>query len=251
MLSIHPGAGSAVCYTLGTIVVMEILHRAPSRLKDLFGPEYRSSLIAALLLLGVSYVAEHFANLYELEYSMRPTSTYVGDLLLDNLPIVNLNLIIIEGALFSIVLGTLFVLSKPRYVLFSLKAVALFIAIRALFISLTHVGIYPGNIDPGLGFFDGVYTYLNFQTGFFFSGHTGMPFLMALIFWGPSRVRTIFLALSLVFAVAVLLAHIHYSIDVLAAPFMAYGIFKIARSLFPRDYALIKPTAEQEDPAGG
>lgn len=209
-------------------------------LKDLFKPAWRSSLAFALLFLGVSFVLEHFANAYELVYSLRPTSTYVGDLLLDNLPVVNLNLIIIEGALLSIVLGTLFVFSNPRYVLFSLKALALFIATRALFVSLTHVGIYPGNIDPGLGFFDGIYSYLNFQTGFFFSGHTALPFLMALIFWDRFRARVVLLSLSLVFAAAVLLAHIHYSIDVLAAPFMAYGIFKIARYLFPRDYALIE-----------
>ena len=206
--------------------------------KDLFGPEHRYSLITAFLLLGGAYVAEHFANLYELEYSLRPTSTYVGDLLLDNLPVVNLNLIIIEGALFSIVVGVLFVLSKPRYILFSLKALALLIVIRALFISLTHIGIYPGNIDPGLGFFSGIYTYLNFQTGFFFSGHTALPILMAFIFWDRRAVRIAFLALSLVFGVAVLLAHIHYSIDVFAAPFMAYGIFKLAQYLFPRDYEL-------------
>lgn len=208
-------------------------------LGDLFGRERLFSLITALLLLAGAYVAEHFANLYELVYSLRPTSTYVGDLLLDNLPVVNLNLIIIEGALLSIVFGTLFVLSKPRHVLFTLKALALFIAIRALFVSLTHVGIYPGNIDPGLGFFDSIYSYLNFQTGFFFSGHTGLPFLMALIFWDAFSTRVVFLSLSFIFAVAVLLAHIHYSIDVLAAPFMAYGIFKIARYFFPRDYELI------------
>jgi len=209
-------------------------------IKKLFGLEYRYSLIAALLFLGVAYVAEHFANLYEMEYSLRPTSTYVGDLLLDNLPVINLNFIIIEGALLSIVLGIFFVLSRPRSVLFTLKALALFIVIRAFCVSLTHVGIYPGNIDPGLGFFDGVYSYLNFQTGFFFSGHTGLPVLMALIYWRESPMRFIFLGLSLIFGVAVLLAHIHYSIDVFAAPFMAYGIFKLAQYLFPRDYELIQ-----------
>lgn len=209
-------------------------------LKRLFEPERIYSLVTAFLLLGISYVLEHAANVYELAYSMRPTSTYVGDILLDNLPIVNLNLIIIEGAFISIVVGVLFVFLRPRYILFSLKALALFIAIRALFVSLTHVGIYPGNVDPGFGFFSGIYTYLNFQTGFFFSGHTGLPILMALIFWDRFRIRIAFLALSAVFAAAVLLAHIHYSIDVLAAPFMAYGIFKIAQHLFPRDYELIK-----------
>jgi membrane-associated phospholipid phosphatase len=83
--------------------------------------------------------------------------------------------------------------------------------------------------------------YLNFQTGLFFSGHTALPFLVALIFWDNVRARTVLLLLSLVFAIAVLLAHIHYSIDVFAAPFMAYGIYAIAKYLFPRDYALIAP----------
>ncbi|OYV28025.1 MAG: hypothetical protein B7W98_00455, partial [Parcubacteria group bacterium 20-58-5] len=211
---------------------METRHTDAFTLRDIFGPAYRYSLLGALLLLAGAFVAEHFANLYELAYSLRPTSTYVGDLLLDNLPVVNLNFIIVEGALISILAGSLFVLLRPRHVLFSLKAVALFIAIRALFVSLTHVGIYPGNINPGAGIFDGIYLYLNFQTGFFFSGHTALPFLMALIFWRERLARIIFFVLSFVFGVAVLLAHIHYSIDVFAAPFMAYGIFNIARHLF-------------------
>ena len=212
--------------------------------RDLFRGEKLVSLITAFILLGGAYVAEHYANLYELEYSARPTSVYVGDILLDNLPIVDLNFIIIEVAFFSILLGAWYVLSKPRHVLFSLKAVALFIAIRALFVSLTHVGIYPGNLDPGLGFFNSIYEYLNLQKGFFFSGHTGLPLLIAFIFWENRRVRYTLIALSSIFAAAVLLAHIHYSIDVLAAPFMTYGIFKIAQYLFPRDWQLIKPTSE-------
>jgi len=209
--------------------------------RDIFGPEHRASLLGAFVLLGFAYVFEHFANLYELAYSIRPTSTYVGDLLLDNLPTFNLNLITIEGALFAIVFSTLFVASKPRYILFSLKALALFVAIRALFISLTHMGIYPGTIGPdGMGIFDSIYLYLNFQTGFFFSGHTGLPFLMALIFWEKPLPRLVFLLMSAVFGTAVLVAHTHYSIDVFAAPFMAYSIFKIAERFFPRDHKLIQ-----------
>jgi membrane-associated phospholipid phosphatase len=219
---------------------MQTQNEQPFTINDLFEPEHRYSLAGALLLLGFAYVCEHFANLYELAYSLRPTSTYVGDLLLDNLPVVNLNFIIIECALVCIVAGVVYVLLNPRYVLFSLKALALLIATRALFVSLTHVGIYPGNIDPGYGLFESVYMYLNFQTGFFFSGHTALPILMALIFWETYPARVVFLSLSVVFAVAVLLAHIHYSIDVLAAPFMAYGIFKIAQYFFPRDYELLQ-----------
>lgn len=208
--------------------------------RDLFSREWFPSLAGALALLGASYVVEHFANAYAFAYATRPTSSPVGDLILDNIPVIDLNFIIIEVALVSLVIGTLFVFSRPRYVLFSLKAIALFIIIRALFISLTHVGIHPENIAPGVGMFDAIYLYLNFQTGLFFSGHTGLPFLMALIFWETPRTRLVFLALSFIFAVAVLAAHIHYSIDVFAAPFMAYGIFRIAQYLFPRDYELVE-----------
>jgi PAP2 superfamily C-terminal len=210
-------------------------------LRDLFRRERLPSLLGAFALLGVAYIVEHFANVYAYDYSLRPTSNHVGDLILDNIPVVDLSFIIVEVALIAIVLGTLFVVfSKPRYVLFTLKAIALFIIIRAIFISLTHVGIHPDNILPGVGIFDSIYLYLNFQTGLFFSGHTGLPFLMALIFWNKPPVRIAFLSLSSVFAVAVLLAHTHYSIDVLAAPFMTYSIFVIARYFFSRDYELIE-----------
>lgn len=227
--------------TLGiSICCMEASRQAPFTYRDLFKRERTLSFVSAFVLLGAAFLFEHFANAYALVYSLRPSSTYVGDILLDNVPVVNLDFVIVEFALLCIVFGTIFVFSKPRYLLFTLKTVALFIAIRAFFISLTHIGIYPDHINLfGTGFLDSIYSYLNFQTGFFFSGHTGLPFLMALVFWKERIPRFILLSLSLIFATAVLLAHIHYSIDVFAAPFMAYGIFTIAKKLFPRDYALI------------
>jgi hypothetical protein len=216
-------------------------HTDSFSVRDVFRRERFPSLLGAFALLGVAYIVEHFANVYAYDYSLRSTSNPVGDLILDNIPVVGLNFIIVEVALISIVLGALFVVfAKPRYVLFTLKAIALFIITRAIFISLTHVGIHPDNIMPGVGVFDSIYLYLNFQTGLFFSGHTGLTFLMALIFWKEFPVRVVFLSLSVVFAVAVLLAHVHYSIDVLAAPFITYGIYKIARFLFSRDYELIE-----------
>jgi hypothetical protein len=209
--------------------------------KNLFSREWVRSLAGALLLISLAFVCQHVATEYALSYAERPTSVYVGDIVLDNLPVIDLSFIIIELALFAIVIGTSFVIFyRPRYILFTIKAIALFIAIRALFMSLTHMGIYPGHIGPGSGYFDFIYSYFNMQTGFFFSGHTGMPFLMALIFWDKKQERALFLLLSIVFAVAVLFTRIHYSIDVLAAPFMAYGIFKIAKYLFLRDYKLIE-----------
>lgn len=213
--------------------------------RDLFRRDRLPSLVSAIALLGVAYTFEHYANVYAFIYTERSTTTHVGDFILDGIPAIDLNFIIIEVALLAIVIGTAYVISKPRYLVFTLKAIALFIIIRAIFISLTHVGIHPENIAPGLGFFDAIYLYLHFQTGLFFSGHTGLPFLIALIFWEKPLVRNILLLLSFVFAVAVLLAHVHYSIDVFAAPFMAYGIYRIARHFFPKDHELIESVSNK------
>lgn len=218
---------------------MSLLLKDIFNVRDIFTKQHRWSLVTAIVLLVIAYVAEHFANAYELEYSVRATSTHVGDLLLDNLPVLDLNFLIVEGAIIGLVAGGIFLLMRPRYILFTLKAFALLVATRAFFISLTHVGIYPGVIHPDVGIFNGIYQYLNLETGYFFSGHTSVPFLFALIFWKEPRTRFIFLIVSFVMGTAVLLAHVHYSIDVFAAPFIAYGVFTMARNVFKSDFELI------------
>lgn len=215
------------------------------RIRDLLQPKWRSSLFAAFGLLALSLFAEYIATMYEIVYLARPTSVFVGDLILDNIPVIDLSLLIIDGAVIFIVLLSVFLYMRPRYVPFTVKALALFILTRAFFTSLTHMGIYPESITPGVGIFDSLYVYLNLQSGFFFSGHTGMPFLLAVIFWRERNTRAFFLFLSFVSGVAVLFAHVHYSIDVLAAPFMAFGIYHLAARFFPRDHSLIPKPKEK------
>ncbi|HBB03313.1 TPA: hypothetical protein DCZ39_00140 [Patescibacteria group bacterium] len=51
-----------------------------------------------------------------------------------------------------------------------------------------------------------------------------MPFLMALIFWKNKLMRYAFILAAMSFGIIVLLGHLHYSIDVLAAFFITYTI---------------------------
>ena len=51
-------------------------------------------------------------------------------------------------------------------------------------------------------------------------------------FWTAARKRSLAVGL-------LLLAHVHYSIDVFAASLIVYGIFTITKKLFPADYALV------------
>ena len=63
---------------------------------------------------------------------------------------------------------------------------------------------------------------------------------MGLIMWEEKFWRYAYLASSIVFGIAVLFAHVHYTIDVLAAPYMAYGIFKMSQYFFADDYKMIE-----------
>ncbi len=204
--------------------------------RQLLTKERLRSLFVGLILLGLALIFQYYSGIYSLDHSSR----FVGDLFLDNLPVINMNIVIINGALLSIALSTILVLTKPKYLLFAIKAVAMFIAIRSFFVVITHLGIYPDQIVPGHTLLDRLYVAMGLEAGYFFSGHTGLTFLMGLIFWDRKWWRYAYFVGAFIFGVSVLLAHVHYSIDVFAAPFMTYSIFKMAQYLFPKDYELIK-----------
>ncbi len=175
-------------------------------------------------------------------YSARQSvgAGYLSDLFLNNLPVVNLGFVIVGGAIVFWIFSCILLALRPKYLLFGVKAIALFIIFRAFFINLTREGIYPGGIVPGAGNAGyGFYHLITFQGNLFFSGHTGFAFLMALIFWDDKFLRWFFLTATVFFGAVVLLAHVHYSIDVFSAPFIVYGIFAITAKFFPRDHALM------------
>jgi hypothetical protein len=200
-----------------------------------FTKERVRSLCVGIFFLTLALIFQSYAS----EYSTANSGRFVGDLLLDHLPAIDLNVIIIEGAFFMILMTLCVLLLQPKRLTFAIKATAVFIAIRSVCVAVTHLGLYPNQILPGNGFIDQVYIALNLQAGYFFSAHTGLPFLMALVFWDDKPWRYIFLSVSVLFGISVLLAHIHYSIDVFAAPFMTYSIFKLAEYLFAGDYKRI------------
>jgi len=201
-----------------------------------FTKERIRSLFVGLFFLALALMLQGYAS----EYSTANSERYVGDLLLDHLPVVNLNLLIIEGAFFMVLITLCLLLLQPKRLTFALKTVAVFVAIRSVCVAVTHLGLYPNQVLPGNGFVDQVYIALNLQAGYFFSAHTGLPFLMALIFWDDKPWRHVFLTVSLLMGISVLLAHIHYSIDVVGAPFMTYSIFKLSQYLFAGDYKWIE-----------
>ena len=190
-----------------------------------------SDIVQSAAYLALSFVLNFYAGTFASQHA----SNSVTDILLDNLPVVNVDLVFVEGALLLWLFVGLLLLQRPERAPFLFKSMALFVLVRSAFIVLTHLGPFPERsaLDPSE-----VLRLFTFGADLFFSGHTGAPFLLALMFWKSPRLRAIFLAASGVFAVSVLLGHLHYSIDVFAAFFISYGTFDLAKVLFPREQIL-------------
>lgn len=170
-------------------------------------------------------------------YAKEEASSSVTDIILSNTRAYNLDGSFVWGSVVFWVLVAGLCFMKPRRIPFVTKSVALFVLIRSIFITLTHIGPFPDQIAIDYAGIIG-----NFTSGadLFFSGHTGLPFLMALVFWENYTLRCFFISSSVLFGIVVLAAHLHYSIDVVAAFFITYSIFHIAEYFFAKENALFK-----------
>ena len=190
-----------------------------------------SAPLAIVLFLFAVFVVQPLA----VRYATSRASNPVDDIVLSNTPIYDVGVFFVYGMFALIAFGILLLLAHPKRIPFVLHSLTLFIIIRALFVSMTHIGPYP---------IEGIYDYgetimkIFFGKDLFFSGHAGAPFLLALIFWQEPWLRYLFLVWSGFFGVIVLLGHVHYTIDVFAAFFITYGIYHIALWLFPKEHAL-------------
>lgn len=186
------------------------------------------SVLLGLILLATSLVINFFAG----QYADWSASSKVTDIILDHLPVVNVELVFIEGFGLFLIFVLALVLFEPKRLPFLLKSLALLVGVRSFFIVLTHLGPPVIITAAKLGVVGGKFT---FNGDLFFSAHTGIPFLFALIFWRCKVLRWVFVGFSVFFGVIVLLGHLHYSIDVFAAYFITFTIYSIAKYFFPQD----------------
>ncbi len=211
-----------------------MIKRIKERHNGFWNKEAIGSFLHGAILFGFALIVQKVADVYVQSLKELP----VNDVLLNILPSFDIDsFIIISTLAFTFLVVAVFIF-RPKYINFGIKSLALFILVRAFFITLTHLGASPHQLvfSPQSFGYD-LYNFLyNSTNDFFFSGHTGIPFLMALIFWPIWEWRYLFFVTSAIFGASVLLGHIHYSIDVFAAPFMTYSIFIIAKNLFAKDY---------------
>ena len=206
---------------------------------------YLLSLFGAFILLGTSLIIQFFIN----GYVTRSISEPVTDIILSNTRVYDVGWIFVWGAVLLTFIGLFVGIKKPNYLPFAFKSVAIFTLIRSVFISLTHISPFPTHALISSVFFNqeafkGIFT----GNDLFFSGHTGLPFLLALMVWNiDKRLRYIFLGFSFMFAIIVLLGHLHYSIDVLSAFFITYTIFNICKYFFKKDWKLFENDLKKDE----
>jgi hypothetical protein len=195
-------------------------------------PAFRSSVFFGVLTLIGSLVINYAAG----TYASLHAGHAVHDILLDRVPTLPVDFIFSDGAFVFWIFVLAILLSAPRTIPFVLNTLTLFIVVRSFFVVLTHIGPPADEavLDP-----NGVMSDLTFAGDLFFSGHTGFPFLLALTFWENKTLRCVFLVSSVVFGLAVLFGHLHYSIDVFGAFFITDSIFRMAERMFPENHEML------------
>jgi hypothetical protein len=211
--------------SISTSLPRRILSHASFHIKD---KDLIVSSILSILLLCASLFVSYYASLY----AAKSASNFVTDIVLSNIPVMDVDGIFMYGPfiMWLVVAGIL--LHRPKAIPFTLKSISLFILVRSVFITLTHIGPFPTHtvIDQ-----ESIVRFFTSDSDLFFSAHTGLPFLMSLVFWHSRPWRYIFMVASIFFGTIVLLGHLHYTIDVAGAFFITYGIYRLAQLAFKRD----------------
>jgi hypothetical protein len=194
--------------------------------------------LLSVVLLCISLYLIYFARIYTSDY----LDNVVPDILLDHIPIANVGYIFFQGAFMFLIALIGILVWLPKYIPFTLETTALFFFTRSFFMVMTHLSApateYYRYVEHEHHVKNVLFT-ISSGNDLFFSGHAGFPFLLSLIFWKHKHFRLFFLLCSLIGSVAVIVGHLHYTIDVFSAYFIAFGVFEISKYFFKKEYSFL------------
>jgi membrane-associated phospholipid phosphatase len=184
--------------------------------------KYRlQAVLTVIVLAGVLWSLTNFLNFIENRQGI-----ILADPLLSHFKPLNLTWLIF-GLIYLSLITALFELAKyPGRLMFILQAYSLLVVIRMAAMYIIPLNPPPDMIplnDPFVEYFG---TGRLLTKDLFFSGHTATLFLLFLTVQSK-KLKILFLTCTIALGLSVLLQHVHYSIDVLAAPFFTYTCFHI------------------------
>jgi len=200
-------------------------------LKRSWRPVWNSSLQRAQLITGsilitiIMCMLPSFFNLIE-----KRNGIVINDFVLASIPAHN-----VSWAIFTIIWGVgLYALyralQKPSIFITYIWALIFVTILRVLTISIVPLDPPIGLIgltDPLTGVF---YGESDITKDLFFSGHTSVLFLTFLCLERKTD-KILALAATTIAAVLLLVQHVHYTIDVIAAPIIVYPIYRLVKYL--------------------
>jgi hypothetical protein len=184
-------------------------------------------VLAVIAGAGLNFASETYLHNYMIEGKSLPM---LSDLILDNMPYMNVSFLYDIFCLFPIALLLIYVVHKKDYnrIPFILLMVGIFYMVRGIFIVLTPFGnppLFAGTDSIFKGF-------SKYELGVYPSGHSGNVFMMLLLVNDKVYRWLIFICLVVVIT-ALFLARSHYSIDVLSGLFFAYAIKSFGEKNLP------------------
>jgi len=161
-----------------------------------------------------------------LTYNEKRTGFTLNDPILSKLSPIDLTIFIFILIYFSVLVGLFNLIKSPKQLLFAFQIYSLVLLIRLCLMYLLPLnppnGIIPLQ-DPFVELFG---TGKILLRDLFFSGHTATLFLLFLVI-EKKTYKTFFLISTFLVAIALLCQHVHYTIDVITAPFIVYASYRI------------------------
>lgn len=186
----------------------------------------RFELVITLFLLAV--VLTSLANF--LNYVEARKGVLLPDPLLNLFNPIDLTWLTFALIYVSLIVAIATLSKNPKRLLFAVQLYTLMVAVRILAMYLLPLQPPEKMIilnDPLVEFFG---TGQTLTKDLFFSGHTATLLILFLVS-EKKIIKTIFMISTIVVAIAVLLQHVHYTIDVFAAVFFTYTCYVVLEKL--------------------
>lgn len=127
---------------------------------------------------------------------------------------------------FSVIIAIVSLINKPANLFLALQSYGVMLLFRMLVMYLSPLEA-PEKIIPLHDPFVQMFGTGDILTkDLFFSGHTATMFVLFLVVKNKI-LKMIFLITTILVGLAVLVQHVHYTVDVVAAPFFSYASYKI------------------------
>ncbi|MBN1108103.1 MAG: phosphatase PAP2 family protein [Bacteroidales bacterium] len=173
------------------------------------------TLVAGALL---NFASQTYLHNYMIEGKTLPM---LSDLILDQLPVIDLSLIYDLFCLVIFAIVFIYIIHRKDYnrVPYFLVLCGIFFIIRGIFIILTPFG-NPPHFQGSDPLFNG---FSKYELGVYPSGHVGNSFLLLLLV--KDRIyRNLLWFCLIVIVITLFISHGHYSIDIFSGFFFAYAI---------------------------